>query len=737
MQTVGSTTSLQKHVVLLGAGNAHLRFVRMFGMRPVPGLAVTLVSEAPVIPYSAMVPGYIGGDYVRAEITIDLIRLCRHMGCRFLAAQAVQLDVERRLIKFEQRPELAYDVVSLGVGSTPYRPAGLEGENSWLMRPLGLLLDRLDELERRLRETEVPFHLCVVGGGASGCELSLAIRRRLATIPSFRLTLLQANERLLPGFSSRISRIFERRLSQLGVTVQLSSRVIGGNQHQLLLEDGTSIEYDAVLWATHGGSPSLVRSSGVQQTEDGFLLVRDTLQSVSHPEVFGTGDCIELQHHGKIAKNGVHAVRQGGVLFDNVLRFLQEKPLRVWKPQRYCLCLLNTGAGTAALSYGGFATSGRWPRKLKDWIDRAWVQKFTAFPSMGADSVDETSAMRCGGCGSKISSEVLTSVLRRLNPGYDSRVLIGTQSGEDAAIHRFRPELFGHRTEQLVEVQTVDYFKSFLDDYYLQGKMAALHALSDLFAMNARPFAALAIVTLPFARGPIQESMLYELLSGAIEVFKEHGVTLTGGHTTEGSELAVGFAVTGHTEEDRLLLKSNLRPGDVLILTKPLGTGAILAAWMRGVCPAFWFTQAVEQMLQSNRRAAELIAQAGVRACTDVTGFGLAGHLLEMLDASRVSARLLRQAIPVLNGFDWIVQQGITSSLHPDNLKQACRIAGITDRDFALFDPQTSGGLLFGVEARQAPHLLAELRIEGYRDASIIGEVRASTDSSIFPIEIN
>src|SRR4029077_9032940 len=167
--------------------------------------------------------------------------------------------------------------------------------------------------------------------------------------------------------------------------------------------------------------------------------------------------------------------------------------------------------------------------------------------------------------------------------------------------------------------QTVDYFKAFIDDTYQFGRIAALNAVSDLYAMNARPFSALAIATLPYARGPIQEAQLYELLCGAVDAFRELGVVLTGGHTTEGPEMALGFAVTGFAEEGRLFQKSNLRPGDVLILTKPLGSGALLAAWMRGQCRAEWFTPLVASMLVANKDAGEILARAGVTACTDVT----------------------------------------------------------------------------------------------------------------------
>ena len=209
-------------------------------------------------------------------------------------------------------------------------------------------------------------------------------------------------------------------------------------------------------------------------------------------------------------------MREGAVLFENVGAFFREQPLTPFRPQKFCLTLLNTADGTAVFSYGPFARKGRWERRLKDRIDRAWIDKFTRFAPMtetgGAEG--ESPLMRCGGCGSKISSDVLSAVLRRIEVTSDPRILLGCQAGEDAAVSRFRPDMFGSRPEKLVEVQTVDFFKSFVDDPFLFGRIAALHAVSDLYAMNARPFSALAVVTLPYARGPIQEAQLFELLSG-------------------------------------------------------------------------------------------------------------------------------------------------------------------------------------------------------------------------------
>ncbi len=730
----------EKHVVLVGSGNAHLVFARRWGMRPVPGVAVTLVNPSSVIPYSAMVPGHVAGDYTWDEVTIDLVRLCQSVKIRFVADRVAAIEPTGRQVLFAGRPPLSYDVLSLGVGSLPARPANqADREPSLIMRPMGRFVQQIERLDESLAAAPRPFHLVVVGGGASGCELALAIHKRLGRHAGFRLTLCQANARLLPHFGEKAAALFEESFRQRGIACRVNSRVTDAADGGLVLAGGERVACDAVLWATQGTPPPLLRESRLVVDADGFLRVKETLQSVSDPAVFGTGDCVAFDAYPELPRNGVYAVRQGAILFDNVAAALREQPLRPFRPQARYLSLLNTADRQAVFTYGSLTWKGRWARRLKDRIDRAWIDKFTRLSAMASDDGQtEPHSMRCGGCGSKISTDVLSAVLKRLDIPDDPRVLLGCSAGEDAAVHRVRPELFGPRPDQLVEVQTVDYFKAFVDDPYLFGRIAALNSVSDLYAMNARPFSALAIATLPYARGPMQEAQLFELLSGAVESLREAGVVLTGGHTTEGSELALGFAVTGFAEEDRLFQKRHLRPGDKLVLTKPLGSGALLAAWMRGQCQATWFEPLIAEMLISNGPAAVIFAEAGVTACTDITGFGLAGHLLEMLDASRVSARLDAESVPCYAGFDEVVSRGIVSTLHRDNAKLACRItlstpaagssrgASPTEPPAWLFDPQTSGGLLGAVRQEQADETIARLRQAGYQCAAVIGDVVTS-----------
>jgi selenide,water dikinase len=251
--------------------------------------------------------------------------------------------------------------------------------------------------------------------------------------------------------------------------------------------------------------------------------------------------------------------------------------------------------------------------------------------------------------------------------------------------------------------------------------------------MGGEPTSALAIVTVPPGPEAKVEETLAHLMAGAIALLRDAGVALVGGHTSEGAELGLGFSVNGRIDPTRVLRKSGLHPGDRLILTKPLGTGTLFAADMRHQAKGRWIVAAVESMVRSNRQAACCFQRHGATACTDVTGFGLAGHLVEMLRASAVNAEIDFDAVPTLDGAEQTVARGILSSLQPQNVRLRRAIAvepNVAEhpRFALLFDPQTSGGLLAGVPASAAEACVGELRSLGDHTSAIIGTITAQAD---------
>ena len=262
------------------------------------------------------------------------------------------------------------------------------------------------------------------------------------------------------------------------------------------------------------------------------------------------------------------------------------------------------------------------------------------------------------------------------------------------------------------------------------GRIAANHALSDLYASAARPLSALAAITLPFASPRILQRELQQLLAGALREFAGTGCLLAGGHSMQGQELNIGFVVNGiaMAGDGRFLAKRGLAVGDQLILAKPLGTGVLFAAHMQLAADGRDISAAIDSMLVSNRHAAELALAHGVTAGTDVTGFGLLGHLLEVLGQNR-GARLRLAELPLLEGAVGHLRKGVRSSMHPANAEARAHLALADSVDENLlqiiFDPQTSGGLLLGVARERATKLLDALLAGGYPRARVIGEVTA------------
>jgi selenide,water dikinase len=355
-------------------------------------------------------------------------------------------------------------------------------------------------------------------------------------------------------------------------------------------------------------------------------------------------------------------------------------------------------------------------------------------PAFADQSSDESAqalsalAMRCGGCGAKVGASVLAPALAALVPLHNPAVLVGLQSPDDAAIVQV--------PTGYAMVHTVDFFRAFVDDPYRFGKIAANHALGDIFAMGAQPQSATAIATVPPGLDRQTQATLSQMMTGAVDVLNAAGCTLVGGHTGEGQELALGFAINGlvavspQGELQGVMRKAGMQASDVLILTKPLGTGTLFAAHALGLARGRWIEAALRQMEQSNQVAAQTLHAHGARACTDVTGFGLLGHLVEMTRPSGVDAEINLAALPVLDGALACLGLGHVSSLHQANARMRSALANPdtvgtspTPRLSLLFDPQTAGGLLASVPADQADACLLALQTQGYDHSAIIGRV--------------
>jgi selenide,water dikinase len=738
-----------RDLVLVGGGHAHVGVMRRFAMNPEPGVRLTLISRHSVSPYSGMLPGYIAGHYRWDEVHIDLDRLCRFAQATLIRADVVGIDRDDRRVLLADRPPVAYDLLSLNLGSTP-RTDSVPGaaEHAVGVKPIDGFNVRWSALYERLAAQPGRASIAIVGAGAAGVEIAFSLQYRLAAHlqrlerpqDAPQLVLYGSSPRILPTHADTVRRRVLKMLAERRIELRLGApvaRVEAGALHWR----GERHAHDEIIWVTQAGGAPWFRNTGLELDESGFVEVDATLRTQSDPRIFAAGDVASLPGHA-LEKAGVFAVRMGRPLADNLRRSLRGEPLQPYRPQRHWLALLATGDRHAIASRGPFGVSGDWVWNWKDWIDRRFMRRFSEFPArtqamMPSDARADhrlaldpgeaqqalsVLAMRCGGCGAKVGADVLSRVLARLDPGAHPDVVIGLDAPDDAAVIAV--------PAGRALVQSMDFFRSFIDDPWVFGRIAATHALSDLFAMGAQPHSALALVTVPAGLDAKIEELLVQLMSGALQVLREAGCALVGGHTAEAQELAMGFSVNGWAEVSlsRLTRKAGLQPGDKLVLTKPLGTGTVLVAREALAAKAGWVDAAIASMLRSNQAAGQCLRAHGTRACTDVTGFGLLGHLSEMTRASGVGARLVLDAIPALPGALESLANGYFSSLQAGNQKIAALISS-SDRSTTdpriqlLFDPQTSGGLIAGVPPERVDSCLEALRAQGDADAAVVGEV--------------
>ncbi|MBT5356945.1 MAG: selenide, water dikinase SelD [Rhodospirillaceae bacterium] len=722
------TVPITCDIVLVGGGHSHVAVLRRFGMKPEPGVRLTLITRDLLTPYSGMIPGYIADHYSEAEAHIDLRPLAAFANARVIHAAATGLDLAQNFVQVAGRPPVAFDLISIDTGSTP-STAHIEGaEHGLPVKPIDRFLDAYHRLTDEIRGHDGPFHITVAGGGAGGVELSLALSHRLRVAApglnkrpdDMHFAIVEAADTLLPGYNAAARRKLARALSDRGIDVRTGARVERVTPDSVTLSNGDSLTSDKTILVTSAGPPLWLADNDIARDERGFIRVDDKLRSPSHAQLFAAGDAASMDGH-QLPKAGVYAVRQGPYLADNLRRAALDKPLKAYRPQGQALALITTGDRYAIAARGPFAFEGDWVWRWKDWIDRRWMKKYQELPEMdgghGADGDDALEAMRCGGCGAKVPAPVLRRALDRLPPQHADGLDQGLDSPDDAAVLSPPPGK--------ALIQTVDQFRAFIDDPYLFGRIAANHCLGDIFAMGADAHSALAAVMLPHGEDDKTSDDLYQLLAGATETLAEAGAVLAGGHTGEGSEMAFGLTVNGYAERDEILRKSGLQAGDILILTKPLGTGVLFAADMRTKANGDHVTRAFASMQRSLAPCIPVIRRHGATAGTDVTGFGLAGHMLEMLNASDVDAELKLDALPVLPGVAELVALGHESTLRPSNEESVGNAVPLSAHPSfpLLFDPQTAGGLLFGVPADQAEACCAELRAGPAPDARIIGRI--------------
>ena len=428
-------------IVLLGAGHTNAHVLRMWKMKPIENAQLVCVSNHPIATYSGMMPGVLAGQYPIPDMEIDLVRYCASAGVRLLVGNVTGIDRDERELKFSDRPPLAYDYLCVGIGSRPTTKGVDVKDDSNLVaiKPMQTFLERLKAHLQTVATAQTKPRIAIVGGGIGSIEIAFCLDRRIQDSPDViglkagqpvEITLVTGGDRvgsgLIDSTQDKVNDVFESR----GIKQLTGQRVKTVDGQKLILADGTSHDFDLIIWATSAVAPELLSALDLEVDGRGFLNTRPTLQTVADDRIFAVGDSGTLVDFD-LPKAGVYAVRQGPVLWDNLQRSVWQRKLISYQPQQTFLKLINTADGKTIAERGKRSFYGKMWWYLKDRIDQkfmAMYQDYTPMPMAPPKPPSPDEEMRCLGCGGKIGSQVAV-----LNPG---RIGSARSSGCD---HRFGP----------------------------------------------------------------------------------------------------------------------------------------------------------------------------------------------------------------------------------------------------------------------------------------------------------
>ena len=659
-------------LVLAGGGHSHALLLRRWAMhtKQRPKGLITLVNRSSTTLYSGMVPGLIAGLYSRDQVAIDLRRLAAKAGVAFVQAEIQGLDPIHQSLVLEGRLPLSYSQLSLDVGAISRPVATDQSRAAGRLVPIKPLEPALAFLDSQDGNSSEPFH--VVGSGLAGVEVALALRQRW---PRRSIHLLAHTDRLNPRLIKALRAAAVRIMHQqedAPATTALATSSAG------LICSGSQ----APGWLAASGLPCCSQSGRVR--------TNNKLQVIEYPTIFASGDCALIDACPR-PPSGVWAVRAAIPLARNLKAACQNKPLRPWKPQRLALQLLGGFKGGRPTAWALWGPRLLGPHSLlwrwKQSIDRRFTRRF-ATSAMGAvEASADGGPMLCRGCAAKLPASTLEAALTSAGVG-------GLATApEDAAVVATHAQCQGPPL-----LQSVDGFPALISDPWLNGRLTALHACSDLWACGASVQSAQVVVTLPLAPPSIQQHLLAQTIAGIRSALDPQQAELIGGHTLEDRNTApdpcslglqLVLSVQGAPSHN-LWPKRGLQAGDQLLLSRPLGTGVLFSAAMAGAARPEDLDTALTQMQTSQHPLVQQLTDleqehpGQIHAATDITGFGLLGHLGEMLGGSGTSTPALQiqldaNRIPALPGALELLAAGHGSSLAPANR-----------RAWALLDPQAA-----------------------------------------------
>ncbi len=365
-----------RQLVLVGGGHAHLHVMQQINSVNISNLQVVLISEFPYQYYSGMAANFIEGVYDEEQIRFNLQELCTKYQVQFVQGRVVHIDGNFKKVTLSDETVIPFDILSMDTGSK------MAGSSLVGMQTYGVPVKPLVNLHKIRKACQEGIsegaHLVVVGAGAAGVEIALALQSYKEKLKQQgSVTLVESSDTILRGYRPALKNQVMKVLVKKNIQICLNAKVTEICKNSLVINTGEQILYDDLIWAGGIAADALYKESGLPVDEKGFMLVNSHLQSLSYPFIFGAGDCVSFANYKNVAKVGVYAIREAPILADNIVRFSQGKPLKRYTPQNFYLSILSLAHQTGILQYGKLVFQGTWCWKLKDYIDRSFMKKYT------------------------------------------------------------------------------------------------------------------------------------------------------------------------------------------------------------------------------------------------------------------------------------------------------------------------------------------------------------------------
>lgn len=685
-------------LVLIGGGHSHLSVLMKLSKKPLNGNRITLITNEIDTPYSGMIPGYIEGIYSWRDSHIDLYRLCLKLNVRFIHAEVERVSAHEKEIYFKDRPKIKFDVLSINTGIQSNNRE-IKGAAKYCLpvKPISKLTNNF--LNKITNFKSIAF----IGGGAGSVELALAIKKRFLNInQDIKITIITGKRGLLSTFPQKTKLTSLKTLEKFKIDIIEYKRVLEVKPKQIILSDKSILKIDKAILSTNSMTPKWLAKSDILLTKDNYILVNKSFQT-NYKYVFASGDVIDFNNQN-LKKAGVFAVRSGKPLAINIRKFILGKKLVEYKFNKNYLALIGTSKRSAIATKYNLTFNSRFFFYLKKYIDQNFIKKFSDFrirkkftlDALKTDVLnifvkhkekitDENDIMQCKGCAAKVPLNALKQAL--------PKDIVSTS--EDAVSVPGHPELY----------QTVDMISSIITDPFLLGKIAANHSISDMVSVNSKITSAMMILQLPLSKTEINSRDLEQVLLGANEIFKTIDCPLIGGHTMIGKDKdpIIGFSILGQKQKKIKIVKNRrkIKTKDLLILTEKIGSGLIFAGINNYLIDSYFQIDVIKQMIKGNLNFGKISNQLNILSMTDITGFGLANHLLNLIkrDNSKTGLTIYPNKIPLFEGVNECLNKDIKSSLFKSNYDIAQKdIIYKRDKsklDNILYDPQTVGGIAF------------------------------------------